>query len=114
MKYTLRSLMIVVTLVCVLLGGRIEYLRQMANFHAKEADSCDLARKRLRPLPFNKRVVPSTVLGAQQDAHKRLADEYSAAISRPWSIIRAPQPPANFDEWFQQLGKGAEAEANAP
>ena len=36
MKYSLRSLMIAVTLVCVLLGawaGRIHYLRQMASYH---------------------------------------------------------------------------------
>jgi len=37
MKYSLRSLMIVVTLACVLLGGRIEYLRRMAAFHERES-----------------------------------------------------------------------------
>ena len=37
MKYSLRSLMIVVALGCVLLGGRIEYLRRMAVFHEQEA-----------------------------------------------------------------------------
>jgi hypothetical protein len=38
MKYSLRSLMIVVTLVAVLLGGRIEYLRRWAVFHEREAE----------------------------------------------------------------------------
>ena len=38
MKYSLRSLMIGVTLFCVLLGARIEYLRRHAVFHEKEAD----------------------------------------------------------------------------
>jgi len=36
MKYSLRSLMIVVTLACVVLGAiaaRMEYLRRMALFH---------------------------------------------------------------------------------
>ena len=33
MKYSLRSLMIGVTLFCVLLGARIEYLRRHAIFH---------------------------------------------------------------------------------
>ena len=38
MKHTLRSLMFVVTLVCVVLGGRIEYLRRMAVVHEREAE----------------------------------------------------------------------------
>jgi hypothetical protein len=41
MKYSLRSLMIAVTLACVVLGGvtgRIEYLRQRAVFHDREKD----------------------------------------------------------------------------
>ncbi|MBC7853012.1 MAG: hypothetical protein IAF94_06215 [Pirellulaceae bacterium] len=38
MKYSLRSLMIVVTLVAVLLGGRVEYLRRWAVFHEREAE----------------------------------------------------------------------------
>ena len=39
MKYSLRSLMIVVTLVCVVLGavaGRIEYLRRWSAYHSTE------------------------------------------------------------------------------
>jgi hypothetical protein len=39
MKYSLRSLFVIVTLVCVVLGGRIEYLRRMAAFHEKEANN---------------------------------------------------------------------------
>jgi hypothetical protein len=38
MKYSLRSLMAVVTLACVLLGARIEYLHRMAAFHEQEAE----------------------------------------------------------------------------
>jgi hypothetical protein len=37
MKYNLRSLMLFVTLVCVVLGGRIEYLRLWAVFHEELA-----------------------------------------------------------------------------
>ena len=36
MKYSLRSLFVAVTLACVVLGGRIEYLRRWAAFHAVE------------------------------------------------------------------------------
>jgi len=38
MKYSLRSLMIVVTLVAVLLGGRVEYHRRWAVFHERETE----------------------------------------------------------------------------
>jgi hypothetical protein len=38
MKYSLRSLLIVVTLVAVLLGGRVEYLRRWEAFHQREAE----------------------------------------------------------------------------
>ena len=37
MKYSLRSLFVVVTLACVLLGGSIEYLRRMSAFPSAEA-----------------------------------------------------------------------------
>jgi len=40
MKYSLRTLMIGLTLFCVLLDGRIEYLRRMAAHHAHEAERC--------------------------------------------------------------------------
>ena len=114
MKYSLRSLMIAMTLICVVPGGRIEYLRRIANFHARESEACDLARERLRHRPFEEKVIPLTVLRAQQDGHIELADEYSTAMSRRWSLIRSPQPLANFDEWFQQLGKNAKAQTSAP
>ena len=41
MKYSLRSLMIGITLICVLLRsvmGRVEYLRQWAVYHEREAN----------------------------------------------------------------------------
>ncbi len=50
MKYSLRSLMIVVTFLCVLPGvwaARVEYLRQMAAFHQQEADRCAWEVERL-------------------------------------------------------------------
>ena len=37
MKYSLRSLFLVVTLIAVVVGGRIEYLRRMAEYHEKMA-----------------------------------------------------------------------------
>jgi hypothetical protein len=43
MKYSLRSLMIVVTLICValgLIGARVAYLRRWAAFHKDKAEEC--------------------------------------------------------------------------
>jgi hypothetical protein len=37
MKYSLRSLMIVVTLIAIVIGGRVEYLRRWAEFHEHES-----------------------------------------------------------------------------
>ena len=37
MKYSLRSLMIVITLIAIVLGGRIEYLRRWALYHENQA-----------------------------------------------------------------------------
>jgi hypothetical protein len=39
MKYSLRSLMIGVTLFCLVVGGRIEYLRKWAVFQERAAAS---------------------------------------------------------------------------
>ena len=38
MKYSLRSLFVVVTLIGVVLGARLEYLRRWAAFHDREVD----------------------------------------------------------------------------
>jgi hypothetical protein len=77
MKYSLRSLMIVVTLVAVVLGGRIEYLRRMAAFHAAEAARItDGTTSDLMPMI----------------RHHDLAVQYSRAVYRPWTIVREPSP----------------------
>jgi hypothetical protein len=55
MKYSLRSLMIGITLGCIVLAGRIEYLRRWASYHEREADkianciqsTCGLSRGEL-------------------------------------------------------------------
>jgi len=51
MKYSLRSLFVVVTLVAVLLGGRVEYLRRWAVFHEREAE-------RYAELLFGQQTIP--------------------------------------------------------
>lgn len=76
MKYSLRNFMLVVTLVCVGLGGRIEYLRQWATFHEREA-AADLAWNAVQ-------------LGEAKGLklfHEAKAAEYRAAMWRPWTIV---------------------------
>ena len=86
MKYSLRSLMIVVTLGCIALGGRIEYLRRMAAFHRQEVERLTLKMKKDE----------STAEGGREEDYWMmirsiaLHDDYEAAICRPWTVIREP------------------------
>jgi hypothetical protein len=74
MKYSLRSLMILVSLVCVGLGGRIAYLQQMKVYHEREARN--------------------EYSGFEESAfHGRMALEYELAISRPWVLVRDRNAP---------------------
>ena len=114
MKYSLRSLMIGLTLFCVLLGGRIEYLRRWAVFHAREADFCDLAIRQLPAQSSAGGIRGDSLLRARRYAHQELAREYSAAVYRPWSLIRSPQPPATYDEMLEQMVKRIETVSSGP
>ena len=76
MKYSLRSLMIGVTLFCVLLGARVEYLRRMAAFHAAEAARITDGTENIMPMI----------------RHHNLAVQYSRAVYRPWTVVHEPTP----------------------
>ena len=81
MKYSLRSLMIVVTLFCVVVGGRIEYLRRMAEYHRREA-------LRIDPWPEG----PGDI-----DAywfHRAVAQRYRVGLYRPWKCVKDKSPVA--------------------
>jgi hypothetical protein len=83
MKYSRLRLLIAVTLVCVLLGvvmGRIEYLRRWAVFHERAADSEDIGF-----------VVGDDAKGYRL-LHDVKAEEYRAAMWRPWTIVEEPSP----------------------
>lgn len=67
MKYSLRNLMLLVTLACVALGARIEYVRRMAVFHESKAASADS--------------------GMGTAYHRRAAKEYRKAILQPWMVV---------------------------
>ena len=73
MKYSLRSLMIVVTLACAVVGGRIEYLRRWALYHENQAST-------FRPAADS----GAGFLVQNHDAH---ALAYRRAMWRPWTVI---------------------------
>ncbi len=87
MKYSLRSLMLVVTLVCValgVLGGRIEYLRGRAVFHEEEA-------KRYTTPEFDLDTFQ------MHYSHTEIARDFRSAMTRPWtSVDESPRPLPNL------------------
>ena len=108
MKYSLRSLMIGITLVCVVLGGRIEYLRRGAKYHEREAHRW--AMKMKQETGYNPEVtlvggIPRVphFLYSQLEAHDRLAREYRAAVTHPWATIKSPLPPKDEQEMLTRI-----------
>ena len=104
MRYSLRSLMLVVTLVALLLVGRVEYLRRMAVFHQQEADRCALeVEKETGWNPGKPGFVafrPPPLPIYQFHAHVRLAREYRIALCRPWTVVKSLPPPKDEDEMW--------------
>jgi hypothetical protein len=80
MKYSLRSLMIGITLFCVVLGGRIEYLRRTAEFYKHQ--------RRARLSEYQAR--GEYVLAMSDDELVNLMVlevRYRRAVYRPWTIV---------------------------
>jgi hypothetical protein len=109
MKYSLRSLMIVVTLVCVVLGvvGRIEYLKRKAEFHKQERTRFFMESLQFSPtIPekqrgylFSIQVVLSD--DAEKESwrlftlaryHQIVSERYQQAVWRPWTIVDESPP----------------------
>ena len=93
MKYSPRSLIIVVTLICVALGGRIEYLRRWEAHHERE-EQIWLARVQA----FNPGHPYLEGLNKDLDAalakyiyHRDSKTAYQAAMYSPWFAV--PEPP---------------------
>ena len=78
MKYSLRSMMIVVTLACVVCG-RIGYLIERSQFHRREAQ-----RYAAMVSDPNSHKLPVLTLIVR---HSRLADAYGYAAYHPWTVI---------------------------
>lgn len=101
-RYSLRSLMILVTLCCVLLGGfaaRADYLRRWAEFHEREAErmvseaaaESGLTRQRVNEEAQQEHRTKSFYWYIGM--HRRFANEYRAAMYRPWIVV---------DEWIDR------------
>jgi hypothetical protein len=79
MKYSLRSLMIVVTLACVLLGGvmgRIEYLRRKAAHHEREWQEIARSGKWVTDMEYYD----------SETRHAVLMLRFRKAVYRPWTF----------------------------
>jgi hypothetical protein len=74
MKYSLRSLMIVVTLLSVLFGGRIEYQRRWALYHEHMAS-----------------IFKRDGFNHVHEYHEARALAHRQAMWRPWTVIDESQ-----------------------
>jgi len=99
MKYSLRSLFVVVTLVCVGLGvwfGRSGYLRQKADYHRQEA---------LRNYPWPAQANFSETFKVYW-FHRAVANRFRAGLDRPWRFVDDTSPAldgehiGDFDDLF--------------
>lgn len=97
MKYSLRSLMIVVTLICVVLGsvvGRVEHLRRCAAYHQREAKRFD--DNAMRNFEKNANSLISGSPGfSLRDArggnyHSEMAKTFRQASYQPWMPFSEP------------------------
>ena len=81
MKYSLRSLFVVVTLICVVLGGvmgRVEYLRRWAVYHERRMKEEEIVSG-----PGPGRTFPWW-------HHQMMARKFREAMSCPWVIVTEP------------------------
>jgi hypothetical protein len=81
MKYRLRSMMILVTLICVVLGtvaARVEYLRRKAMYHERWASHYE---DKMRGDSF------SLIAVNENWHHDQLAKAYRKAMYRPWTTV---------------------------
>jgi hypothetical protein len=81
MKYSLRSLMIVVTLVCVMLGSvsaRVEYLRRWAVFHERRMEDEEAKTGHTGIHTF------------RGWHHQMTAQKFREAMLAPWTTVYEP------------------------
>lgn len=98
----------VVTLVGVGLGGRIEYLRRSAVFHEQEANRClDKIAGGPREFQLSEDFVCGLRNFGLEDTsgciyHKEMAKVFREATYRPWLPVTEPSELAPFKENLKQ------------
>lgn len=102
--------MIAVTLLAMLVGGRVEYLRRGATYHQREARRWAVQVKeetgydpKIAPAVFMRSNLVSPFPYSQYEAHDRLSREYRCAVSRPWTAVNAPMPPKGEGEMWNRI-----------
>jgi hypothetical protein len=90
MKYSLRRLMIVVTLICVALGGRVAYLRHMVAHHRREAMNNEPHSRQPGNLPV-------------YWFHRTVAERFRDGLYRPWELIDDRSPESAKDREVDPL-----------
>jgi hypothetical protein len=99
MKYSLRSLMVMVTLVCVVLGGRIEYLRRMASLHERKArhyaEECNRKIEKYAAETKDLLICGIGFPGIEESRaeyyHEEMAVAFRRAVYRPWIPFAEPE-----------------------
>jgi hypothetical protein len=113
-QFSLLTMLVVLTLLCVFVGGRIEYLRRSAAFHGREVK---ILVSRLRELTEPNPAVGGTRmakdgtnlddltrLAAELTYHQKMQRRYSAAVYRPWTLVnddRLQEMPREKDDPFR-------------
>jgi len=97
MKYSLRSLMIVVTLVCVVLGGvmgRIEYLRRMAAYHDRTASEIvsTLTDQDLLLAANGRASAETNRKVTLMEIHRHQAELFRLTVWHPWTSVTVVVP----------------------
>jgi hypothetical protein len=103
MKYSLRSLMIVVTLACIVLGGvmsRVEYLRRWAAFHEVKArhyqERAEREKEQIEKDASQDWLATHEFLASAETYraivyHENMAVAFRQAVYRPWMPFAEPQ-----------------------
>ena len=95
MRFSLRHLLIFITLCGVLCAGYVRYrqLEEREQKHLRQAQAVADARNRLLSYSFDVPQYAWDDYDRQESLHRQIAAEYREQIWRPWVRITQPEPP---------------------
>jgi hypothetical protein len=88
-QFSLRTLLVVMTL-AALLTGRITYVQRMADFHRTERVKVQKHRNYLRTVSFHTPPKEWSRLESMEARHAQLVTEYQRAVWQPWMLVQEP------------------------